>query len=338
MSLDVFKADGFSLRSLTSAINTRPFVPSRIGQMGLFEQQGITTTTAQLEQKDGVLYLIEAKPRGAPGKQNQDEGRKLIPLNCVHLPVEDSLEADEIQNIREFGSETNPQTIQGKVNEKLDTINQSFEATLEYHRLGALRGVVLDADGLTTLYNLYTVFGVSKLDAVNFDLTNENAANGAVRTACSAVIRQIEDELGAIPYTGIQGFCGSQFMDDLVAHPETQKAWERWQDGEALRGRTARRTFFYGGIMFEEYRGKVGSVDYIAAGECEFFPVGSPGLFKCVYAPANWVETVNTVGLPRYARQVVRQNGSGVDLYAQSNPLHYCTRPRTLIKGIGRSG
>lgn len=336
-ALDVFKSDVFSLRSLTAAINTIPFVPGRIGAMNLFRSFGITTTTAQIEQRDGVLYLVEARPRGAPAKRNLDVGRKMIPINAVHLPVEDRLLADEIQNIREFGTENQLQTIQSKINEKLTTIRQSFEATLEFQRMGALNGVILDADGSTVLYDLYTLFDVSKLATVAFDLQAASPSPGDIRKLCHFITRTIEDELGAVPYTGIHSLCGAQFMDDLVSHSETLTAYERWQNGQALRESFARRTFAYSGIMFEEYRGKVGAIDYIPTDEARFFPTGTPGLFDVAYAPGNFLSTVNTVGLPFYAQQTVDPKDRWVDIDAQSNPVHYCTRPRVLMTGSAGS-
>ena len=59
--------------------------------------------------------------------------------------------------------------------------------------------------------------------------------------------------------------------------------------------------------MFEEYRGRVGTVDFTDASKAYFFPVGVPGLFRQYNAPADFVETANTIGLPRYAKQAVDQ-------------------------------
>jgi len=101
-----------------------------------------------------------------------------------------------------------------------------------------------------------------------------------------------------------------------------------------MRGQTARRTFQYGGILFEEYRGSVGGVTFIPDTEARFFPVGTPDNFDLYYAPANYVETVNTIGLPKYAKTAIdAQFQKYVALETQSNPLPICTRPRTLRKG-----
>jgi hypothetical protein len=69
----------------------------------------------------------------------------------------------------------------------------------------------------------------------------------------------------------------------------------------------ARGSFEYGGIVFEEYRRRVGTVDFTDANKAYFFAVGVPGLFRQYNAPAHFVETANTIGLPRYAKQAVDQ-------------------------------
>jgi Phage major capsid protein E len=63
-------------------------------------------------------------------------------------------------------------------------------------------------------------------------------------------------------------------------------------------------------------------------------PVGAPALFRQYNAPADFVETANSIGLPRCAKQAVDQQfARWVMLHVQSNPLQICTGPRVLIKG-----
>ena len=61
-------------------------------------------------------------------------------------------------------------------------------------------------------------------------------------------------------------------------------------------------------------------------------PEGVPNLFKTYYGPGDYVETVNTIGLPYYAKQWAMETGKGVYLESQTNPLHLCTRPNAVIK------
>jgi hypothetical protein len=63
-----------------------------------------------------------------------------------------------------------------------------------------------------------------------------------------------------------------------------------------------------------------------------FFPVGVPGLFRQYNAPADFVETANTIGLPRYAKQAVDQQFARWVMHVSSSeasredPLPSCPR------------
>ena len=332
-ALDIFSNNAFSVISLTDSINQVPFIPGRIGQLGLFTESGITTTSVMIEERAGSLNLIETTARGAPAVQNQINKRKARSFVVPHVALEDTILADEVQNVRAFGSETDLESIQQVVDLRLAEMARKHDATLEHLRVGAIKGQILDADGSSILYDLFTEFGVSQYSEIDFDLDNTSPAPGVIKKKCHDVRRKIEDELGAQPYDHIHAFCGSAFFDDLVAHPEVEAAYNRYLDGLFLRQGQARGSFEYAGIVFEEYRGKVGTVDYTDTNKAHFFPVGVPGLFRQYNAPADFVETANTVGLPRYAKQATDQEfGRWVKLHTQSNPLPICTRPRTLIK------
>ena len=89
--------------------------------------------------------------------------------------------------------------------------------------------------------------------------------------------------------------------------------------------------FEFGGITWMNYRG--GQNVGIETDKCHLVPMGVPGLFRTVYAPADYIETVNTPGQRLYGKQWEMQNGKGVNLEFQMNALQYCTRPRVLIPG-----
>ena len=54
--------------------------------------------------------------------------------------------------------------------------------------------------------------------------------------------------------------------------------------------------------------------------------------FATYFAPADFNETVNTLGQPLYAKQEPRRFDRGTDLHTQSNPLPLCHRPALLVK------
>ena len=62
------------------------------------------------------------------------------------------------------------------------------------------------------------------------------------------------------------------------------------------------------------------------------FPLGTVDTFGTYLAPADFNETVNTLGQPLYAKQEPRTFGRGTDLHSQSNLLPICHRPEVLVK------
>lgn len=332
MIANVFESSVFEMMSLTGAINKVPFLPGRIGRLKLFEEIPVATTEVMIEEKDGVLYLVENRPRGAAAQQNYDTKRKARDFKLAHLPVGDMVLADEIQNVRAFGSSNALESVEGVVNRRLTTMSRSLDATLEHLRMGAIKGQILDADGQTVIYDLFTEFGVSQEAEIDFDLDNANPASGVVRRKCSEVIRKIYNELGSALATDIHCFCGDAFWDDLIAHSEVRATYLAQQEAAQLREGAVYDFLRYGGITFENYRGKVGAIDFIHTDKAHFFPVGVPGLFVNYFGPADYVETVNTLGLPKYVKSSVDPKFQKfVNMEAQSNPLPLCTRPKTLI-------
>ena len=331
--LDVFTSDAFSVASLTDAVNKRPFIPGRAGQVAGWQEQGVTTTSIMIEEVEGSLQLVNPSPRGAPGAVAAKDKRVVRNLIVPHYQVDDGINADEVQGIRAFGEESMVQAVQTLVNQRLaDHVQLRLDPTLEYQRIGAIKGVILNGDG-STLYDLFTEFGVTQETEVDFDLDNASPASGALRKACTGVVRKIATNLGGAAYSGVYALCGDAFWDDLTAHSEFRASYLAQVEASQLRDGLAYQSVNFGGITFENYRGAVGGSAFVHTDKVHVFPVGVPGLFRTVYSPGDWVETVNTIGLPRYARQYPMHNGKGVHLEVQMNALSYCTRPKVLIKG-----
>jgi hypothetical protein len=328
LTLDVFKGDGFSMLSLTDAVNQLPYVPGQIGRLGLFQETGVATNTIEIEEDGGRLTLIPTQQRNGPANKWKSSTRKVRSLNIPHIPLEDEIQASEIQGVREFGK-TELQTAEGMIRRRQADMVPSLDATIEYARLGAIKGTILDADGTTTIYNLFTEFGVTQ-DTVDFVL---GTAGTDIRNKCVAVSRLVEDALGNGTYDHIHVVCGSTFFDRLVAHANVIDTY-RYQEGQKNR-EDLRKGFTYGGITFEEYRGSVGGVNFVAASEGHAFPVGVPGLFRTVYGPGNFLETANTLGLPRYSKIAFDNEWNRwVKVLLESNPLNYCVKPKVLVKLI----
>lgn len=328
--LDVFNQDFFNVVSLTGALNRLPFVPGRLGRLGLFAPTPISTTTAVFEERYGRLALLQSKPRGSGDTQTgRRERRKVRAIPVPHIPLMDQILADDVQGVRAFGEESSTEVYTTVVNNRLQAMRQDHEVTAEYHRAGAIQGIVLDADG-SELVNLFTVFGVAEPTQA-ITMTGDT---GATKTSVLAAVRKIRDALGADSYGSIHAMCGDTFFDTLVAAPEVRSSYARWQEGEFMRTQQGSNEvgFTWGGITWENYRGKVGATNFIPAAQARIIPLGVPQLFQVFYAPADYIEAVNTMGQPFYAKQARMKFDKGIELETQSNPLHVCTRPTTLLK------
>jgi hypothetical protein len=249
------------------------------------------------------------------------------------IPVNGAVLADDVQGVRAFGSEDAIEAVADVVNDKLALMKESLEVTKEYHRIGAIQGVTYDADGTTVIYDFFDEFDLTE-EEFEFDFSEENN----VKLNSLAIQRYIEDILGGTTYTGIKCLCGSEFFDQLVTCAEVKAAYDRWKEGQHLRDSGFRQPFEYADIMFEEYRGSVGNVAFIEPDVARFYPEGVPDLFEEIYAPAPFMETVNTKGLPMYAKKEPMKWDLGVELHAQTNPLIMCNRPQVLVKGTIAAG
>ena len=326
MMLDVFKSDAFSYTKLVAAINKIPYVPTRIGAMGVFTEEGISTTSLAIEMQSGVLTLVPTAARGASGAVKNPERRNVRNFNTVHLPQRVAVMADEVQNLRAFGSESDEEVAMNLLNKKMVIARRDLDITHEWQRMGCLKGNVLDADGTTVIYNYFTEFGVSQTTQ-SWALSNSTTK---VLQLSIQLKRLIESVLGGVMNSGVTVLCSAEFFDAFTSHPAVIDAY-KYQQSQFLR-EDNRDGFQFGGITWEEYRGAIGATRFIAANEAYAIPTGVPDLFKSLFAPAPYMETVNTLGVPFYAKQKSLDYDVGLEIQVQSNPLHICTRPDAIVK------
>lgn len=321
-----FDSDIFTLQSLTAAINEVEYAPRRLGEMGLFDEEGIATTTVVIEKEGRQLGLVPAKERGAPGQVVGADKRTGVTFTAVHLPTVATILADEVQNVRAFGSEDSAQAIQAVVNRRLAKMAQRLEVTNEYQRIGAVKGQILDADGTTVLVDLFSAFGISQ-QSVQFVL---DTTTTKVQVKCLEVLEKIEEGLGDMAFDGVTVLCGSSFWAKLIGHAKVEEAY-KYQQSDRLRA-DGRESFTFGGCTFERYRGGVGGTPFVPTTEAYAVPTGVMDLFITRFAPADYMEAVNSLGLPMYSSSEELRHGKGVELEAQSNPITLCTRPQSVIK------
>lgn len=333
--MDIFNNDAFSLVSMTAGVEKMPTVPSFLGSLGLFESEGIETNIASIEQVGQTLQLIKTSQRGtAPGMGTTDR-RSLRNFNIPRIAKADQIFAAEIQGIRAFGTDNELETVVQKVAQKQAKLLREVALTLEYHRLGAIQGILLDSDA-STLYNYFTEFGISQPAEIDFDLDNAAPARGALMALVKSVKRTIIRALGtAAPGIRVIALCGDTFFDQFTSHSEVEKTYLNWQAAESLRAGEVFSSFRWGEVDWVNYQGTDdNSTVAIGADKVKFVVQGVPGLFRRINGPGETFETVNTIGRDLYS-MLVRDNDRNMwvqpEVYAY--PLHICTRPEVLLRG-----
>lgn len=319
--------DGFTLSEMTAAINEIPHLPTMLGDDGLFEYAGVSTLTVQVEKQGSTLALVSSKPRGAPGAEVGRLTHALRPFNLVHLPLDDRIMADEVQGVRQFGTEGTPTPVEMRRQEVMALGVRRFDLTMEYHRVGCLKGQVLDADGATVLHDMFVEFGVTQ-NVIDFQL---DVTTTELRAKCNQAIDAIEDELGGTPWTDLVAYCGRTFWESLITHKAVKETFLAQVQAAQLRGNPTEMLDF-GGVKWKKYRGAANGSQMIGTNDAYIVPRGVPQLLLGRFGPANYWETVNTPGLPLYAKGIPMANDKGWDIEMQSNPIHLLTRPRAVIK------
>jgi hypothetical protein len=329
--LNPFSNSAFNMMALTDAINILPNNYGRAESLGIFRTKSTRFRHIAVEERNGVLNLLPTQLPGAPATVGVRGKRAVRTFTIPHIPHEDVVLPEEVQGIRAFGSETELMSVSDVLTDHLQAMRNKHTITLEHLRMGALKGKILDADG-SVLFDLFSEFGITE-KSINFALST---ATTDVKAKCLELVRHIEDNLKGEYMTEIRALVSSEFFDALTSHAKVREAFDRWQDGAAFRN-DMRSGFTFAGVTFEEYRGQATDPDgnvrrFIAANQGHAFPMGTLETFVTYFAPADFNETVNTLGKPLYAKQEPRRFDRGTDLHTQSNPLPMCLRPSVLVK------
>lgn len=319
-------ADLFTVATLTEAVNKLPVNPGKVGEMNIFTEKGVPTTIIGIDEKEGRLILVPNTSRNDDGQFTKSGKRARRLFETAHLPLGATILPGDLQNIAAFGSDAVENNQAKIINDRLEELKKSIEATREFHRIGALRGKILDADG-KVLIDLFDEFDVTqKTINIKFSVLTTD-----VRKGCLDAKRHAESKLSGVQVNGFRAFCDPKFFDALTSHPNVEKAYANYQEAQDRLGGDMRKGFRYGDIEFIEYDVTISGQKFIPEGTAQVFPMGD-GVFFMYNAPANYNEAVNSVGLPYYSKSEERKMSKGWDLEVQANPLALCMFPEALVQ------
>ena len=138
-------------------------------------------------------------------------------------------------------------------------------------------------------------------------------------------------------YTGILGLCSRTFYDAFIGHPNVREAYKYFSTTQQLSADVS-KNFTFAGVTFIPFNANTTSPDgtvrkFVTDHSVHFIPQGTQNTFVEVNAPADFMETVNTPGLPFYAKQEPMKYNRGIEVHTQMNYLPFCARPELLIRG-----
>lgn len=329
-----FDAGGFTLAEMSAAIQLLPNPYGRVGQLGLFAPEPISQRNVTIESIEGELRLLPAVALGAPATVGTSDKREVRSFSVPHIPHNDVVLPEEVSGIRGLGLASAEDPLVTIMTRKLARMRAKHAQTLEYMRVNALLGVTKDGAG-NVLYDWHDEFDITKLD-VDFKFAE---VKGDMLTHCTAVARYIEENLKGEMMSSIHALVSPEFFDKLVGHETVKTAYTFYQGtaGTNPLRDDVRRGFRFGSILFEEYFGTVTlangtPVRLIPPREGVAFPLGTLDTFRTYFAPANLMEAVGTYGQELYAYQLARPNGTGIDIFTQSNPLPIVKRPALTVR------
>lgn len=339
-SLDIFNQDPFTTITLTAAIDKYPYQPLALGDMNIFDDDPIRTTALVVEQRQGQLIVVPLSERGEEGTQRVTEKRQARYFEVPRLRHADTVYANELQNIRQFGTETELMQVQAEVARRLagpTGLMKNIEYTWEFQRLAAVQGLFTDYDG-SVRYNWFQEFGITQAPEFAFNLAPGTA--NTLRPLCNTITRQMARRAqGAFtPSTKVVGLAGDLFYDQFTNHPDVIRTFVNWSDATEIRGGNsggAFTAFEFAGIRWLNYRGSDDNLTIkIPDDKVKFFPLNAPGIFRRALAPGESFEWVNTPGKPMYVVPIIdRDRNEWWKMEVSSYPLHICTRPEVLFNG-----
>ncbi len=331
----------FTALQLSAAVNRIPNNYGLLNALGLFPSSGSISTIVEITFEDGTIRVLPAKERGAPATANDRGPRKSFWVEIPHFPMLDLITPLDLQNMLTIVAQTKtPRTLDDEMAKRLFTIRNKHSITLEWIRMGALRGLITDGNG-DTLLDVYNFFGVNKT-TIDFTL---GTATTDIISLCAQLRQSIATNLKGETMTRPEVIVSTSFFNKFTQHPKVEKFWLNWQAASELArakfdpmGGQLGRTFEFQQILFREYYGMapVGkpltSTPFVPVDYGYAYPAGTQNMFETWNAPAVDIRVANQPGQDIWISPKVLDHGEGVELKSQSNCLALCKRPEALVE------
>ena len=343
-TLDIFRGPEFHAATLDQVADNIPYVPQALGQLGIFQSRPIRTTAVELYMRNGQIELVPTTERGAPEPLPRRSSDEIVYLRTVRLAQRDRINSHEIQDILNNRMPLQQRLHQAmqEVNDRAGILRSNNEMTMEHHRLGALQGILLDADGVTPIRNYFNEFGVAQPAAVNVNfstITANNLTEFFESNFTRPMMRALRGRRNA--QTRVAALVGDNFWAGLMTHEAVLRTYLNTQQAYQLRNGNpapAWGQFDFAGITWINYMGTDdGTTIAIPTNEARFFPLNATDVFRVFWSPGERMRDANQIGQPVYFI-VTPDNRPNLDEYVdirvRSYPLFACIFPGALMRAV----
>jgi hypothetical protein len=337
----------YSNVELTEEVNR---IPNRFGllnALNIAPYESMPSRMVRIDFRDGQLVVLAAEEPGAPGQMSEPDDVSGTILTIPHFPHLEGIKPEDLAGqIEVINGMMQARNLETETVRRLGTIRNHHSVTLEYIRMGMMRGLIKDGKG-RTLYDLYAVFGITK-KIIDFQL---GTASTNVLEKCEELRDHIQSNLMGETMTEIEVIVSSSFFNKLIAHENVEKYWIQTEAAGTLQkferdrlGGNWGRVFEFGEIKWREYKasfpvrnasGALTSEPAVEANKGHAYPQGTQNLFRTFGGPVHHMEMVNVAPEgddPIYISTKVLDHGSGVEFKSQSNRLAVCKQPKLLVE------
>jgi hypothetical protein len=343
--LDFIQDPKFGVLSLAEALINWP---NKFGTLSTFTnpdgtplwgESGIDQTTVMVDiHNRGQINIIPASARGSPAPKQTGDSRDIKPLPTFRHALGDYITADQFQNVRKLGTVDQLDVFEEKLYERLDDLNWKQWQTTEYLRWAALRGDVMQPGTTQPLYNTYDLMGETQ-QVVNFHISG--TSGDPIQDATNAILDYAQLNAFGEPIQKYAVFCSPSFHDNLQKNTAFRDAFKYFSgmpnpNRELLRTPFEFKDMIYfrelGRASFMNADGTRTTTTFIPDGEAIAVPLGTRQVFRTYYAPADYIETVNTIGQRLYAKTKVMDMDRGIEVETVSQQLNVALKPRLVIR------
>jgi hypothetical protein len=330
-------ANGFEVADWTEEINVVPNSWGTIGQLGIFQEEGVAEHTVVFEEiiKNGAV--IVDRVRGDRGSVGKDYQRKLHTFAVPHFPDVDYITPQDLQGKRAYGNPSAADTLDAVRMRKMERIRMNHAWTLETARAQAITAGTVYAPNGTVSQNWFTEFGKSR-STVDFAFSSSTTD---VISRVEAAIALVQDNAGSsTQMTGMVALCSPTWFAALISHASVKTAYQYYTSTqEPLRQRLAaggsatamHREFNFGGIRFIEMRDAYNGTQLITADKAYLIPQGTD-VFRTYFSPANKFDLANTIGEQVYMFEYADPKGEKIEIETESNFVNALMRPELVIE------